>query len=84
MGIKQLYIDHLRKLPNEYGDVSVMTGSDVIIISTKSNPVMFGTVRFVSKSRLQNYIGKWDSLYSFSSYRPFSKPEVTIYHLSLP
>ena len=41
---------------------------------------MLGTVRFVSKSRLQNYIGKWDSLYSFSSYRPFSKPEVT--HLS--
>ena len=41
---------------------------------------MFGTVGFISKSRLQKYIGKWDSLYSFSSYRPFSKPEVT--HLS--
>ena len=41
---------------------------------------MFGTVGFVSKSRLQKYIGKWDSFYSFSSYRPFSKPEVT--HLS--
>ena len=38
---------------------------------------MFGTVRFVSKSRFQKYIGKWDSLYSFSSYRPFSKPEMT-------
>ena len=38
---------------------------------------MFGTVGFVSKIRLQKYIGKWDSLYSFSSYRPFSKPEVT-------
>ena len=25
MGIKQLYNDNLRKLPNEYGDVSVMT-----------------------------------------------------------
>ena len=24
MGIKQLYIDNLRKLPNEYEDVSVM------------------------------------------------------------
>ena len=24
MGIKQLYDDNLRKLPNEYGDVSVM------------------------------------------------------------
>ena len=24
MGIKQLYNDKLRKLPNEYGDVSVM------------------------------------------------------------
>ena len=39
---------------------------------------MFGTVGFVSKSRLQKYIGKWDSLYS--SYRPLSKPEVI--HLS--
>ena len=25
MGIKQLYNDYLRKLPNEYGDVSVMS-----------------------------------------------------------
>ena len=25
MGIKQLYKDNLRKLPNEYGDVSVMS-----------------------------------------------------------
>ena len=24
MGIKQLYNDNLRKLPNEYGDVSIM------------------------------------------------------------
>ena len=42
---------------------------------------MVGSIGFVSKSRLQKYIGKWDSLYSFSSYRPFSKPEVT--HSSL-
>ena len=41
---------------------------------------MFDTIGFVSKSRLQKYIGKWDSLYSFPSYRPFSKPEVI--HLS--
>ena len=26
MGIKQLYNDNLRKLPNEYEDVSVMIG----------------------------------------------------------
>ena len=39
--------------------------------STKSNPVMFGTVGFVSKICLQNYIGKWNSHYSFSHYRPF-------------
>ena len=32
---------------------------------------MFGTVEFVSKGRLQKDIYKWDSLYSFSSYRPF-------------
>ena len=38
---------------------------------------MFGTVGFVSKTRLQKFLGKWDSLYSFTSYRPFSKPEVT-------
>ena len=29
MGIKQLYNDNLRKLPNEYGDVSVMLHSVV-------------------------------------------------------
>ena len=28
MGIKQLYNDNLRKLPNEYGDVSVMSFSE--------------------------------------------------------
>ena len=28
MGIKQLYNDNLRKLPNEYGDVSVMKLAD--------------------------------------------------------
>ena len=42
---------------------------------------MFGTLWFVSKSRLQKYIGVWNSLYSFFSYRPFSKQAVT--HLSL-
>ena len=52
----------------------------MIMISLLSNPIMFGSVGFVSKSRLQKYIGKWDSHYSFPNYRPFSKPEVT--HLS--
>ena len=28
MGIKQLYNDNVRKLPNEYGDVSVMKNKD--------------------------------------------------------
>ena len=28
MGMKQLYSDNLRKLPNEYGDVSVMSKSE--------------------------------------------------------
>ena len=41
---------------------------------------MFGTVGFDSMSRLRKYIGKLDSLYSLSSHRPFSKPEMT--HLS--
>ena len=31
MGIKQLYNDNLRKLPNEYGDVSVMRASDFLV-----------------------------------------------------
>ena len=30
MGIKQLYNDNLRKLPNEYGDVSVMIAKVVL------------------------------------------------------
>ena len=33
MEIKQLYNDHLRKLPNEYGDVSVM----IAIFNTENN-----------------------------------------------
>ena len=37
MGIKQLYDDNLRKLPNEYGDVSVIIYSDARFIS-KSAP----------------------------------------------
>ena len=30
MGIKQLYNDNLRKLPNEYGDVSIMINDSFI------------------------------------------------------
>ena len=33
MYIKQLYNDNLRKLPNEYGDVSVMDGITGILFS---------------------------------------------------
>ena len=29
MGIQQLYNDNLRKLPNEYGDISIMNYSSV-------------------------------------------------------
>ena len=32
MGIKQLYNDKLRKLPNEYGDVSIMLFFDICSI----------------------------------------------------
>ena len=44
MGIKQLYNDNLRKLPNEYGDVSVMhippiTSLQVFEFIRKLNPV---------------------------------------------
>ena len=34
MGIKQLYNDNLRKLPNEYGDVSVMVNIYIEKINT--------------------------------------------------
>ena len=44
MGIKQLYNDNLRKLPNEYGDVSVMT---VIV-----NVYIFWICRFFHLSEL--------------------------------
>ena len=35
MGIKQLYNDNLRKLPNEYGDVSVMQNFTTIFHSVQ-------------------------------------------------
>ena len=41
MGIKQLYNDNLWKLPNEYGDVSVM-GLRVIRPGTKSSQTVQG------------------------------------------
>ena len=43
------------------------TGSDVKIISTLSNPVMFGTVGFVPKRCIKN-IELWDYIVSFSGY----------------
>ena len=35
MGIKQLYNDYLRKLPNEYGEVSVMNVLKLILFTAK-------------------------------------------------
>ena len=42
MGIKQLYNDNLRKLPNEYGDVSVLDKEFIFvkIISTNDRVVI--------------------------------------------
>ena len=40
MGIKQLYNDNLRKLPNEYGDVSVMTCAQCFSLSDSLEPVI--------------------------------------------
>ena len=51
--------------------------SDVIIISALLNPVMFGTVGFDPKRCIQN-IELWDYIMSFSDYRLFSKPVVTL------
>ena len=54
MGIKQLYNNNLRKLPNEYGDVSVMmlfkmrtivrSKIQIIINGMKQNPVLIANM----------------------------------------
>ena len=36
------------------------TGSDVIIISASTKPVMFGTIGFNHEKRVPNIFGKWD------------------------
>ena len=41
MGIKHLYNDNLRKLPNEYGDVSVMMFFFFFWTDKKNQPYMF-------------------------------------------
>ena len=58
MGIKQLYNDNLRKLPNEYGDVSVMQYSlnfDLILILTKILNVIFIPQTNINKHTLPAY-----------------------------
>ena len=37
MGIKQLYHDNLRKLPNKYGDVSIMINDQTNATESKAN-----------------------------------------------
>ena len=47
MGIKQLYNDNLRKLPNEYGDVSVMaarTRDPCVVFKTDACAYFLGLV----------------------------------------
>ena len=55
MGIKQLYNDNLRKLPNECGDVSVMFSTilDFILLYHLYHSVMYVTFRVW----LQNSLG---------------------------
>ena len=55
MGIKQLNNDNLRKLPNEYGDVSVMFYIDEFVAVNLSNmaatmvgPIHSGTAALTS------------------------------------
>ena len=43
MGIKQLYNDNLRKLPNEYRDVSVMDYCDTVSVMSERTGMMFGS-----------------------------------------
>ena len=50
MGIKQLYNENLRKLPNEYGDISVMT------LHTETSSMMaFYYLKEVIKLRLMMF-----------------------------
>ena len=49
MGIKQLYNDNLRKVPNEYGDVSVMSVWDPpgVVLQEELESVQKRAARFV-------------------------------------
>ena len=49
------------------------TGSDVIIILTSSQPIMFDS----SRKHVFKNIGLLDYIVSFSNYRPLTIPEVT-------
>ena len=70
MGIKQLYNDTLRKLPNEYGDVSVMVGWPVWIYSILTQICRFfidvfalqGNVSTVFKKRLLSDVLNWSDI----------------------
>ena len=48
MGIKQLYNDNLRKLPNEYGDVSVMGYKIVCQYDDKFSKVIEAMMLFIN------------------------------------
>ena len=78
MGIKQLYNDNLRKLPNEYGDVSVMNNSDTNVFTfgngmTSLNKLSrFGPVQLRPKS-----IRPWVvSAYFCKKFRSYNYPLV--------
>ena len=62
---------------------SVKTGNDIIRFSASSNPVMFGTVEFVSKRCFKKYRGLWDYLYSFRNISHFLNRKLPFYHLEL-
>ena len=53
MGIKQLYNDNLRKLPNEYGDVSVMVFWTHQIVIAKTLNDLHTTTTFEMLSNIQ-------------------------------
>ena len=61
MGIKQLYNDNLRKLPNEYGDVSIMCNSiSFYEICSKVNQVIYSSAPISAsniKALAQNTLG---------------------------
>ena len=56
MGIKQLYNDNLRKLPNEYGEVSVMSAKPRPMINVISQSLGLDVVNINAYAKFYHNI----------------------------